>query len=660
MTFLIQITKSDGTTGTIECPDFSYVDPINTMREGYLKFKILNKTDLTLLSEGSSIKIYRNSILEFFGEITDIEKFSGGGVKVNFGGAEISLGRENGDYSNSPWVATASASIFADIIGESSNWTAGTINTGVDTDFRARKTNSLLNSLGSLKEATGQDIEFNDADPTDLKVNILDHRGSSTSIMVLNEGISISNTSYKTGYPIGNDVRVYGKGDGENQIISDYSTYGQDATSKSTYGTIRKIVYDTTIMTVDQANQLADILVAKYKLPRKVYSFSVLDPNLEITTGDVITINSPQLNLTEELRVTAVERGYSQNSEFLKIEVTNKEYSETDIATNKKLLELEKNNRQNQTYMQGSANTLTFAGMINANNSAPLRIDASLPANFIEDEAGAIRVNSFTLDYDIDPYRSGVGDATVSGTTGDEHPATNGSSGTFEEFLFVDSDTFSSISCSDSSWTTLSNFGVGSSDRNSDLLILIYVNYSSGGPEDILLRLGIDGNTADIKRENAFDTGDTVKYSVYVPAGVSTTSSYAVHLECYPQTGAITLSGYMEAYKIGHNHDEGSYKADDHGHDGSSLSVSIGDGISDSGSLNASQVSIYLDYWNGSSWVNKHSILNTGKTIDTDVDISNGGTYPDAVGYWRTRIFTDSATPDLVQAIIKLKHNIEP
>jgi len=66
-----------------------------------------------------------------------------------------------------------------------------------------------------------------------------------------------------------------------------------------------------------------------------------------------------------------------------------------------------------------------------------------------------------------------------------------------------------------------------------------------------------------------------------------------------------------------------------------------------------------LKYWNGATWVNKHSILNTGKTLDTDVDISNGGTYPDAPGYWRVRVNPDSATADFIQGIVKIKHSLD-
>jgi len=157
-----------------------------------------------------------------------------------------------------------------------------------------------------------------------------------------------------------------------------------------------------------------------------------------------------------------------------------------------------------------------------------------------------------------------------------------------------------------------------------------------------------------------------------------TSSTHDIFLQIRPQSGAITLNCGMWLSTYKHDHDDGSYYAANHGHtdgsyyanshdhgDGSygaashNHSVSIGDGISDAGSTNASGVSLYLDFWSGAAWVNKHSILNTGKTIDSDVDMTDSGTYPDAAGFWRVRVLTNSANADLVQGTIKCKHELD-
>jgi hypothetical protein len=116
-----------------------------------------------------------------------------------------------------------------------------------------------------------------------------------------------------------------------------------------------------------------------------------------------------------------------------------------------------------------------------------------------------------------------------------------------------------------------------------------------------------------------------------------------------------------------HPHADGTYAAASHSHPDGTYDInaadlnyiSIGDDVGEAGSVNASSVNLYLDYWNGSSWVNKHSILATGNTIDSDVDITNGGTYPDAVGFWRVRVEPITASADFAQAIVRLKSAID-
>jgi len=178
-----------------------------------------------------------------------------------------------------------------------------------------------------------------------------------------------------------------------------------------------------------------------------------------------------------------------------------------------------------------------------------------------------------------------------------------------------------------------------------------------------------------------------------IDAGTVNSSTEDIFVQVRPQTGAITVEASLYLYTVKHRHDDGSYYAANHGHsdgsyyaanhghsdgsysadnhghsDGSygaashNHNVSIGDGISDSGSLNATELSeIKLYHYNTgtSSWDLKHTISNTGKTLDTDVDLSDGGTYPDAAGSWKVEIKTDSSDADLVQGVIKCKHQID-
>jgi hypothetical protein len=116
-----------------------------------------------------------------------------------------------------------------------------------------------------------------------------------------------------------------------------------------------------------------------------------------------------------------------------------------------------------------------------------------------------------------------------------------------------------------------------------------------------------------------------------------------------------------------HDHSASGLSADNHDHPNGDYdinaadldNISIGDGASEAEGINATEVSIYLERYEGGDWVEHHSILGTDVTIDTDVDLTDGGTYPDDTGYWRVRIVTDSASADFVQGQIKLKHSMD-
>jgi len=706
--YIIKVENTSGVAGTIISDRaFSYTDNLNDLNKGQLRITGTGETKRGLFEIGSKVYFYRDGTLEFTGLINSLSYLDAGGISADLAGFEVWLGKEKGTYVNSPWTSTASETIAGLIIGESSFFTAGTVEAGADIDLKVETSSSIYNALSSLTTSTAQDIGI---DYTNLEVDILDHKGSSTSVATLNDRIQISDLTVRKSYPIANDVRVFGKGDGDNQIKSNSSTSGQDAGSKSTYGIIQKDYTDSSVISVDQADNLANKLVAQWKDPISVYEFDVINPNLSVVAGDVITLNAKTKGLNnEEVRVVGIERGVKGDQEFLTLQVTNKAYSQRERNMGKYVAELQKQANVNKNYMQGTTNVLTFSEMINANNAAPLRVLAYLSESDVTDEAGNLRVNSFTLDYDVDPFRSGVGSASednvspnVSGASGNDAPggdvdshkhdpsdsghehdnATQTSSANYTGSS-EGSDSATSVSCSSGTWTTICSEYVGTADG---LYCSFFIKGNSGGQEDIQIRVRNSGVTSTNDAEFGIYLdgfrNDTFLEMHGIWAGPA--SSDTIYLQVYPHSGAITLDGFIsliqsehthsitswdttsdnaavsDSYKTpgldvdSHGHDDGSYAAASHNHN-----VSIGDGISDAGSINATEVNIYVDFWNGSSWVNKHSVLTTGKTIDYDVDLSDGGTYPDAAGFWRVRVLTDSASADLVQGTIKCKHELD-
>ena len=300
--YIINFTNTSSETGSVIADaGFNYTDRLNIINEANIKITGSSPVKRSLIEIGSEVKIYRNGTLEFHGLLNSVDYLEGGGMSINAQGYEIWMAKENGDYAGSPWSSTASATIFNAIIAESNYFTAGTVETGTNIDFRSEVTESLWNTLTNLRTKTTQDIGI---DYPNSEIDILDHKGSSTSVMTLNAGIQMKDIRVSQSYPLGNDIRVYGRSEGDTRIKSNPATSGQDASSKSTYGTIRKIVRDPSITTQAEANILADAMVAIYKDPVKVYDFDVINPNQSLVSGDVVTLNSQTQGLSnEEVRI---------------------------------------------------------------------------------------------------------------------------------------------------------------------------------------------------------------------------------------------------------------------------------------------------------------------------------------------------------------------
>ncbi len=348
--YIIDITNTSGDTGSVIADGgFSYTDNLNSMNEGNFIFSGSGELRRSLIEPGSQIKVYRNGTLEFHGLVDDSEYYGGGAMNIHASGYEIWLAKENGAYAGSPYSATASATIFSAVIGESNYFTAGTVNAGTNIDFRAEKSDSLMNVIKNLRRKTTQDYQI---DYTNLEVDILDHRGSSTSVETLNKGIQMGDIRVSKGYPIGNKITVYGQGEGQTRIQSQ-SACGQDGTSQSTYGILSYIIQDRTIISQAEADLLAEAEVARLKDPRKIYEFDVYNPNKDWIAGDVITINAPSQEVSnEEVRVVGIRRGILNDEEFLEVEVTNKGYSEKTKTRNEIISEIEKNFRDANSYDQ--------------------------------------------------------------------------------------------------------------------------------------------------------------------------------------------------------------------------------------------------------------------------------------------------------------------
>ena len=350
-TYRIDFKNAAGKRGTVTADaGFNYTDKLNKVNDAYVNISSMSTVDRTLIAVGSEVYIYRNDVLEFHGVVDDRSVFVGGGVSLHAMGYEKWLTIEHGAYAGSPYTATASATIISAVIAESTKWTAGTITAGTNLDYRMVATDSLWNVISDIRTKTQQDITLN---YTTSVIGISAHKGSATSVKTFNSEIDIHNIRYNNAFPKGNKVIVWGQGEGVTRIKSAYPAHGYSASSQVTYGVIPWDERDTKVLTVDEANILADALVAIYKQPIKVYDFEISDFSVDIESGDVIILNSPSQDLNaEQVRITGITRGMKGRDEYWTLEVANEEYSRSLKTQAEINAAIDKRFQDQQTYNQ--------------------------------------------------------------------------------------------------------------------------------------------------------------------------------------------------------------------------------------------------------------------------------------------------------------------
>jgi len=726
-----------GDASANEWTQLNFEKTLNGMANGQIGLDAVSSVYSAEYDVDSVIEIYKGGVGKFKGIVTDQDSMIGGGIVLSFQGIELELADEKapmvGSKTTRVWTSVSDESILTTLIGSVSGWSLDVTNSTPITvsSFRVSATESVWNSVIRLLEQTGKDIYVDQFTRTLYFYDELTRADKFSFIEGKNaRDISRSKSRSKAG-----QVLVYGKGDGENQIIGSFGS------AKPV-----EVILDRNIITVAEANERAEKEYDKINPVAKNYKVTptVYDDTLEIGDAGVITNNSARINETVHIvRATFTVDG--NGTEKVGLEVTNPELRLAQKNGAEDANMLKNNYAQSQQNMQGSGNTMTWGSGINAQFGTPAKVGFYIPEEFVTDEAGNIRIHSLTVDYDIDGYNAQYGDATfsgtdpqvqnlsgdedanVSGSTGDDAPGVNGTTAdetsgvsgtTGDENPDLDSgdsgykwtgntigsDSDSSTSCSSGTWTTLVYVNTTNSDRS--LWINFYVEGVSGGAEDISIRVTNTGYLPATRFEiyqDGFRDVCRVEMTA-IGAGVNNYSDQ-IRVQVYPHSGAIVLGAWMTIYEADHEHSYGDYRvelhdhsstgltgsahdhgasglaADSHDHSSSGLSadnhdhpdgsydinaadlnhITIGDSVSETGTVNATSVNLYLDFWNTgtSTWDLKHTIATTGVTIDSDVDISNGGVYPDVAGYWRVRIEPNGVAPDFVQGIVKIKHNLD-
>lgn len=700
MDYIVNVKNRSGESGTF-IPDFSfsYSRNLNQLSQANLKFSGSGVVSRGLFETGSEVSIYRSGSLDFLGVVDMIDRLDGGTLSVNITGFEFWLTRENGNYDNSPYVDVASSSIFEDIISESNYWSFGSASLGFDLDFRLNESQSLWNAIINLLDKTQQDLYL---DYNAVEASVVNHLGSVSSVGVFNDGIEISNVRYTEGYPAGNRIIVLGKGDGSSQVRATAS----DASSISLYGVISRTIIDRSILSVSEAQLLANAELELSKNPTKIFDFELNNPYQDIGLGDVITLNSPDKDVvSEDVRVVSVVRGIMNGREYCTLQVTNPEYKKKVANRNSILAGLKKESLDSNSYMQGSGNTLHYSHAINAQSGSPHRNIFYVSPSFIENQIGDVNVSKMLLSFDVEPFRGDVGtaseedrapninDAVSSAAThnhnvsdsGHQHlkPTEVSALAGGASVAGVTISTASASSVGTASWTaltaTLSVTGTtqgmfifiswmfSSTPATSAIRAIDFRVNRDGGDAFFPASVGIrclyaktdgvipfgtaciwvpeDGDGRDYEVE-ARGVGDTESFDFDITQQVIQAHSHNIGSTNVNSNNAVitqsNVTPSVTGATVNHNHN-----------------VSIDTGIEESSSVVATDVSVKLDYWNGTSWVEKEDFGFVGTLKGEDFDLTDGGVYPDTAGFWRVRLEPNGASPDYVYSLVEIQHFLD-
>jgi len=672
-------------------PSYEYSINMNELNRSVISLEGNTELQNSLLTLGKTIKIFRDGVLDFEGKINSRGNFEGNAKKLLVRGVEEEYVKDNIDITivgtdgDGIWNSEDSEDIFLELLDSGGiAFSAGTIETGINLDNKVSTSSSWFNGILNLLGKTGQEKHI---DYINKKFEIYNSLGSD-GVDTLNEGVDMKITEFQESEPIAKKILVYGAGDGINQYKATATAVGFVKGTDNV-----KTIRDPTIISDAEAQIRADNELLKSQENIETYQLSISKPyGKNYVIGDTLTINASSFGIkNKSVRIVRVIRGMQGDNEILRIEVTNASNSRTFKNATQRINENVLKSQDNETYEQGSGNTLTFGPTaLNCNSNAPLRMVFSLPENFIKDETGTIRVNEFTVDYDIDPFRSGVGtaeltaDGDIDGVTIDDAPPIIGETAGEIMLQTISSEAAANVTVLDGSEVIgglINSFDAGDYEMVFIRMTLVHNDIALNA--DNVLRWRITRFNSDTQSNEVLITdfrtdwadkeeGEVVQVTYAIPLPATDSERIVLRLQGsdeFDVIAGLSATGLLND----HTHAAGSsLDAEDHGHSSGSpitgiyldansfnSDFTIGDDVSDAASLNATSVEIFLDWWNGSVWIGKNVLLPTGKTKDTGVDISDGGTYPDAPGFWRVRILPNSADSDLVIGSVNVKHQLE-
>lgn len=671
----------------------------------------------------NEIYIYKNGSLQFRGKIIDNTDLSGGGMILPALGIEIELTDEKAPMSSPTdtirnWVSTSDNTIFTTLVTSVSGWSVDVSNSSsiVLPSFRATASESVWNSVIRLIEQTGKDIFVDQATKT---LYLYDNLTRADKFVFI-EGRNARNIERTTSRSIAGKVLVYGKGDGEFQIrgsfgsgtpvhlIIDRNIVTNDEADDRAESAYNKINPERKVYNFTPTLPLNDIVIGD----------SGLLQNNSARISD--TVNIVKLKTTVDGNGTEKFNVEVTNPDFRVASKNDAENSVKRLSGDNQNNSSMQGSGNTLTFGQG-INAQSGAPLKLSFNFDPDIVEDEVGVLHIDLFTIDYDVDPYNSQYGnatftgTDPQVQNDSASTqpgVAGDSGNTAPSVAGDSGltaptvngtSADDGTDAEADTGTTLASAVTITSSYVKFADVNPDTSQTAGVFINVTFGRVSQTDyprLEVKVESSSGTTYASGWDAFVSTDDIteftnaNVAVFVPEN-SAAYTYDVYVRYattvgntsesnwIARTGWITLDRHSHGdgsyaaanhdhsdgsyAAVSHAHADGSYTADNHGHPNGTYDINaadlnhiaIGDGVSEAGSVNATEVDIYLDFWNGAAWINKHSVLNTGKTLDTGVDLSNGGVYPDVAGLWRVRVEPDSGSPDFIQAKINLKHNLD-
>ena len=216
----ISATNYAGATAFTDFFDLRYKKELNKLSEFGVTVYNPSTAQKALIKEGNLVYILYGTSLVLKGEIRNVDKDeSNDTYTIDGNGMEIKL-HDQGVRGRTQWDDTAADDIIKSLI--SGVMAEGTIEAALEVGFRAEE-DSILKSVMSLARDIGWDwyVDQDETYDTD-RLNFVAHMGSTAvteSFSATTDALDISRK--KDVDSVYNVVRVFGYGDGLNQIMSE-------------------------------------------------------------------------------------------------------------------------------------------------------------------------------------------------------------------------------------------------------------------------------------------------------------------------------------------------------------------------------------------------------------------------------------------------------